>query len=386
MKPGREDELRLAERAAEWVGVLKDANDQRTGFFDWLAQSPRHVAEVLAMLVQTQEIAELTPEQLARIEQLAGDEDSSDTALANVVSLARQSEDPAASEDRPRSRSGERAGPRLRWTLVAAAASVLVLAGSWWIARVTGTQTYRTAIGEQRVLALPDGSIVHLNTRSRLEVDFTDGVRSVQLLDGQALFKVQHDAARPFLVHTGSAVIRAIGTQFDVYRRQLSTHVSVLEGVVQISPETSVAPLAVSASSGTSATRATDRARSPRAPTQLAAGQGADIAAGGAITRREPLDVVQTTAWRQRRLVFREDTLGDIAAEFNRYNPAPQVRVIGSAATDQHFSGTFDANSPETLMQALAGDETLIVERTAHEIVIRPRESSMPPIATDDRH
>lgn len=93
----------------------------------------------------------------------------------------------------------------------------------------------------------------------------------------------------------------------------------------------------------------------------------------GKVKKRTVLAPVDAAAWRQRRLVFRQDTLADIAAEFNRYNSIVKIRVIGAAASHQHYSGTFDADAQEDLVHALAGDNALIVERRANEIVIRAR-------------
>ena len=354
MTPGQEDELRLAERAAQWYGLLQESDVAQTAFFNWLAESPRHVDELLSTLVLAQEIAELTPDQHARVESMAATETEPTVAPAVVVTFASRS---------PTESVAVQARPRKSWTWgVGVAATVLLAAAAvWLISNSPDRQTYTTAIGEQRVLELADGSIVHLNTHSRLEIHYTHNLRSVDLLSGQALFKVEREPARPFLVHSGRTIIQAIGTQFDVYRRSADTRVAVIEGLVEISPSGTISHPAGKVS--TIATR----------PARLAAGEAADIAIDGEILKREPVDLFKTVAWRQRRLVFHEDTLGDIAAEFNRYNPSTRIRVVGEAATNQHFSGTFDADAPETLMQALAGDDTLTVAHSAHEIVVRQR-------------
>jgi len=52
-------------------------------------------------------------------------------------------------------------------------------------------------------------------------------------------------------------------------------------------------------------------------------------------------------SWRQRRLVFRDATLADIAAEFNRYNHT-QIHVEGDAARELRLSGNSRAASPST--------------------------------------
>jgi hypothetical protein len=98
---------------------------------------------------------------------------------------------------------------------------------------------YATGIGEQRTVTLSDGSTVELNSQSRLRVAFHPHERDVELLEGQALFHVAHDRTRPFLVQSEGAKVRAVGTQFDVYRKSDGTVITVVEGRVAVMPESS---------------------------------------------------------------------------------------------------------------------------------------------------
>lgn len=59
---------------------------------------------------------------------------------------------------------------------------------------------YRTGTGEQATTTLADGSVLQLNTQAAVAVQYTDTTRRVDLLDGEAVFRVMKDAARPFLV------------------------------------------------------------------------------------------------------------------------------------------------------------------------------------------
>src|SRR6185369_14177290 len=58
--------------------------------------------------------------------------------------------------------------------------------------------------------------------------------RDVDLLEGQALFRVAHNTARPFVVHSGTTSVVAVGTQFDVYKKQAATVVTVIDGKVEV--------------------------------------------------------------------------------------------------------------------------------------------------------
>jgi ferric-dicitrate binding protein FerR (iron transport regulator) len=85
-----------------------------------------------------------------------------------------------------------------------------------------------------RTLTLEDGSTVELDSGSRIRIAYGGHERQVELLDGQALFRVAHDLTRPFIVHTRATNIQAIGTQFDVYKKDTGTIVTVVEGRVAV--------------------------------------------------------------------------------------------------------------------------------------------------------
>ena len=103
----------------------------------------------------------------------------------------------------------------------------------------------------------------------------------------------------------------------------------------------------------------------------LAAGQAARITRNGELSRDLKLDVSEAIAWRQRRLVFREETLATIAEEFNRYNRHPQIVIEGDIARNRRYGGTFDADDPESLVQFVVQKGDLTVERSASRILIR---------------
>jgi transmembrane sensor len=221
-------------------------------------------------------------------------------------------------------------------------------------------ETYTTAIGEQRTVELEDGSMVYLNAQSHVKVDYTRDRRDVFLLDGEAIFKVKHDTARPFRVHVGDAFIQAVGTQFDVHRLTGQTNVAVIEGKVRISAREDESPASLEAQRAASGAT-------------LVAGETATIVANGKVTQPAAVDVADATAWRQHRLVFRKQTLADMALEFNRYNREPQIRIQGAALQAREFNGVFDADDPESLVRFLESSDGIAVDRNGGEIVIHPR-------------
>src|SRR5262249_31403373 len=96
---------------------------------------------------------------------------------------------------------------------LALAAAILAAVGlSLWLVLERSSREFSTAIGEQRTVALPDGSVMYLNAQSTAEQKFAKNGRDITLSEGEALFQVARDPQRPFRVHTRDAVVQAIGT------------------------------------------------------------------------------------------------------------------------------------------------------------------------------
>jgi transmembrane sensor len=203
---------------------------------------------------------------------------------------------------------------------------------SEWLA-----STYTTSIGELRSITLEDGSVVELNTQSRVRTHFTPTERRVELLSGEAVFKVAKNPARPFRVVAGSAEIVAVGTAFNVYAQSSRTVVTVLEGRVRVSGQRS-------------ATRKAAASARAEQELELARGEQAIIAPHVPIAKASLADPRQVTSWTERRLVFEETPLADAAAEFARYN-ARSIRIEDAKVGELHITGVFDATDPESLVQ-----------------------------------
>ena len=121
-----------------------------------------------------------------------------------------------------------------RRAAIAAVVGVLALGVAWtgWRA-LPQPWLVETAPGEQRTIALADGSRIVLDGATRLTMDRRKP-REVVLENGRALFEVEHDETRPFIVEVGDATLTDLGTIFDVTRLQDSARVSVSEGSVQV--------------------------------------------------------------------------------------------------------------------------------------------------------
>jgi transmembrane sensor len=311
----------IIEEAAHWVVCLA-ARDvslaDRRGFVAWIKRSPVHLEEYLRIESTWSDLGRVDPEMRIDIAKVLAESEGG----ADVIELM-----PGATPAAPIQR-------RSRSLMTALAASIVlcIVALFWYQAHVAGR--YVTGIGEQRTARLEDGTTIVLNTGTELRVEFTDQVREVQLLKGEALFNVATDAARPFRVLSDRTVAQAIGTSFVVRRKAEQTIVTVIEGQVAVSSQSDIAELR--------------SAELPRESLRLAAGVRARVAEN-AIETAPVANPAAVTAWRSGRLIFDGETLAEAAAEFNRYNEV-QIVVEDPQLAGERLSGVFDAHQPQSLL------------------------------------
>ncbi|WP_025804836.1 FecR family protein [Pseudomonas chlororaphis] len=187
-----------------------------------------------------------------------------------------------------------------------------------------------TALGERRHVALPDGSQVDLNSRSRLLVRYEQGQRSVELSEGEAMFSVEHDSSRPFVVAAGAGKVTVTGTRFDVRRDASQTRVAVEQGRVKV--------------------QGRDAADSDFV--NLTAGLGTAVDAQGKVAAAYAVDPQALTAWRSGKLVFNNASLSEVAAEVSRYREQP-LRVGSEAVGRLRLTSVFKADDTDALLKAL---------------------------------
>ncbi len=347
-------EIAIAEQAARWLIELEDESPPASlaDFTSWLKASPRHVEEFLLAAAAWRRFDDIDAEHRVEVERIVSE------VSDNVISFGVPTDEDGGAL--PTAFPPARLSSHRRlFAGVTVCAALLALAG-WWIVATSGTQAYSTAIGEQRTVQLTDGSLVQVNTRSRIEVHFTDQAREIRLLEGEALFTVTHNAQRPFRVRSGATVIHAVGTEFNVRRRATGTTVSVVEGLVKVSTQT-----------GQDTLRTAPAGNDLKDGNELAAGEEADITINGHVDKHTAPDLAATLAWRERRLVFRDDALADIVAEFNRYNAGYQIRLEGETGNGIRLTGVFRADDPEAVLLYLTANSELRVERTRDGAIIR---------------
>ena len=167
---------------------------------------------------------------------------------------------------------------------------------------VIADEQFSTSVGERQVVSLADGSQLTLNTNTSIHSKLTKNQRRVWLDRGEVYFDVAHDASRPFIIMAGDQQVTVLGTRFSVRMNNDDVHVSVSSGRVEVVPNVSRPDSDINAEvvrdndeidiNGDTVIRSTKTAQQMR----------------------------QAMAWQQGRLIADHLSLGEIAAQFNRYN------------------------------------------------------------------
>lgn len=329
----------LRGQAAVWFAELNEpdiSEAQRAAFAQWLLRSPDHIEAFLHVTSVAAAIAATAQHSMADLIRAA----RADSEPQNVIELCRE---PSPATKAEAQAALPASGRRWPWLAACASAAAALLV---WLFIGLGPQPLhiRTQAGEQRTLTIADGTVLHVQSDSELAIELKDDRRNVRLERGEARFDVAKDPRRPFIVATPHATVRAVGTIFDVAAASSRTAVTVLEGRVEVVSVQETAPSTIAA---TNPTPSADHGR-----TQLAAGESATVSRTGDITRDVRLVETSARAAAARSLVFREESLADVIAKFNREG-ASRIRIADPQLATLAISGAFAADDTESLLEYL---------------------------------
>ncbi|HEX6861008.1 MAG TPA: FecR family protein [Caulobacteraceae bacterium] len=205
---------------------------------------------------------------------------------------------------------------------------------------------YQTAVGERTSVTLSDGSVVTLNTRSRLVVNYTPQRREVTLVAGQALFKVARNAQRPFVVTAGSRQVTAVGTAFDVRLDPRRVAVTLIEGKVKVE-----------------AAKGTLWRALPIGERDLTPGQQLVASNASPSVTVRAADVSLATSWKEGVVVFNDTPLLQAVEEINRYAAEP-ITVGDAQLGALRINGRFRTSEPGAFLNAVVAYFPVEAHRT----------------------
>ena len=264
--------------AEDWLARLghqgTDARRQ-AAFLAWLESDPDHLSQY-----------ERAKAEQAALEDLRG-------TFAMDLARLRRSERRVAS-------------PR-RFVLAGGLAAAAIAAVAVVLIPPPKARLYESAPGQIMDVVLDDGSRVTLDAGSAIRVALASDVRRVTLERGAAYFDVAHDADHPFQVAVGDRRVIVTGTRFVTALTGDGAQISLLQGRIVLGMRDAAQQTALEGALA------------------LTPGERALFHPGQPGIEKARVDVEAMTAWRQRRLIFRDASLSDVVAAAARYSERPLV-------------------------------------------------------------
>lgn len=318
---GAADALAIRAMAQDWVVERRAGSNwsdaQQEKLDQWLAQSPAHLIAYWRM-----EAAWESAQRLAAV----------DAPMRQIS-------------------QGGRSASRSHWGKFAAG---IALVAALAVAGVTQfgapeQKVYATPVGGQMTIKLADGSEIQLNTNSRLRLSPDRSRRQATLEKGEAYFAIKHDAKHPFELTAAGHLVTDLGTKFSVQTTDGKLEVALIEGMAKI-----------------------ESLRAPAKSTTAILRPG-DVALATATTlslKATPLVLLQEQlSWRQGILTFKNVTLAEAAATFNRYNDT-QIVIADPSVGKLTLYGTFPTGGVTAFADAAQAYFNLRVKNRKGEIVI----------------
>ncbi len=290
----------VARQAQAWVSLLLSGEATRADALSltaWRGADPRHEAAFA---------------RAARLHGLA-------RTAAGELRAGRRAAPPVPS----------RTGPSRRLiiggAIAAASAGVVVLAGRGGAGLVAPAADYETVKGETRALQLADGVSVELNTLTRIALRRDAGAAAFELLSGEAMVWAQ-GAGRPpvsifaqggeTVLDQGRLALRCLDGEVRVSCLEGAARVRAAGGAVALPPRHSLTY---------------DQRR---------------------VSPPILIDPEAEGAWRRGLLVFRNERLGDVIEEINRYREG-RIVIASAGLRDRRVNGAFQTDQIDQIVDQL---------------------------------
>lgn len=329
LSSNKSPEFSLRQQAIEWLVLLRsDDFDEKdmVAFASWLAQDHAHSEAFSAVenLFDDMALAAVTP---------APDTVTTLNFNKPEVSLSHSQKPPAK-------RLSVRSA--FSWMAVSLALASLCLFIVTLIKPPDSQllsnfiSDYHTGTGELREIQLADNSRLLLNTNSAISIDLNSQSRLITLHTGQVRFTVAEDVNRPFEVISDDLIIRALGTVFEVYKRANIITVTVQEHAI----EAKVLPSAENATAPISST------------IKVKQGQQLNFHLGDSLLKPQIVELNQTSAWQQRKLLINDRPLQELIDELGRYR-AGRVFISDNRLKNLRVTGVFSLDNPDEVLDSV---------------------------------
>lgn len=248
----------------------------------------------------------------------------------------------------------------LAWSGKAAAFIAVVILSYYLIIRSGGQEVtltmapdvpaekteYVTLKGERVTITLSDGTIVYMNSNSRLVYPkiFKGSTREVELM-GEAYFAAAHDKTKPFKVRTGSTTTEVVGTEFNLKFRSNKMDLVVTQGAVKAYRNSSDNFISIKK------------------------GEMTTFSIGKGFSKPEKVNTHQYIAWRENKLSFHHAQLYEVMNEIETYYNI-QVVYLNKKIKNRTLTGVFDADSIDRVLSMISLTMEMDIHREGKKIIV----------------
>lgn len=284
--------------------------------------------------------------------------------------------EPAAAEPHRTRVEQSRPGGSRALALAATVAAIAIGAGLLFQSRLgvpdTDVRSFATAPSEHRGFTLADGSRIELAGDSRVKATLREHVRDIELLQGEAYFRVAHDKSRPFVVHASALHVRAVGTSFDVRTSGDRVVVAVEEGVVVVEPRPERSSAVDSALALFRAPPTPHRRASTMQPLNLRGGQEVAVGLPSQELQLLPIEPAAVASWREGRLRFVREPLSSVIASV-RAATGRDIDLANAEIGELRFTGTVFSERVDSWVEGLPAVFPVTVHQEGATLTIAPR-------------
>lgn len=247
---------------------------------------------------------------------------------------------------------------------------------SWWgtslVPKAYSNAVFSTAIGEQKTVALSDGSSLMLDSGSQVKVLYSDNSRELWLLKGEAHFEVATNKQRPFNVYALNGRVQAVGTAFNVSLNN-DNHFEVLvtEGKVALALTKAMSNQANQSNSSSLLQNITHMRAGEftRINSTSSFEQGKNQALTGLTTLSEN-EILAEQAWRKGELIFTGEPLLQVVEKLKRYSQL-NIEIVDAELEQLKIGGRFELTQINQWLKSLEHNFGLQVEQvTKNKILI----------------
>ncbi|MEM6554527.1 MAG: FecR domain-containing protein [Pseudomonadota bacterium] len=223
--------------------------------------------------------------------------------------------------------------------------------------QIITTRLFETNLGEIQSFQMEDGTMITLGAASEIRMEYSETIRSANLLKGDIFFQVSSDPSRPFTVIANDMKVQVTGTSFDVKKQDSLIRVAVAEGSVRVRY-----PLVVD---GTIS--------SLNQQSDLTSGQIISAKPTEGLSDVVQIDPILIGAWREDRLIYDGDPLAVLVSDLNRYSTTPvRIEETENEVSRLRIRGAFSGREIDEILSTLPLIHPLEIDRSdPDQIIIR---------------